>query len=595
GGGGGGGGGRVNRALYIVSDFRARDWGTEGPAAAGAAGAGSPLEAALPSALTRAAKELQMLVLVDVGVEDTANLSLVSLEIAEGKHAVENVPVRFVATVANRGKEEAVEVPVEFAVGELQPQRVSIASLPPGGAATVEFNFTFRECGPAAVKAELPPDRLPGDNRRFLALKVTEGIPILVVNGEPSAEALDDETTYLERALNPPGETYSGNRPTVVTENQFEGMNLDPFHAVILCNLYAVSEERAEALERFVRAGGGLAIFPGDQTDPAAFNARLFRDGAGLSPLALEDIRGDETERKWVTPASGEFSHPILRFFEGAGDSLLGRVKIFRYFASRPAGVVSGAASKRAGAASDTARAAALQPGATPPGATPQAPAGDGEPRVVAKLSDAAGSPLMAERSFGKGRAVVFTTSCDREWAAWPNDPSYAVTMLELVRHIGRPWTGEWNYRVGDAVSVPIDPARHGLDATLRTPGFPDEPDRRLRAGEREEGKRLEISFADTHRAGFYWLTLAGREGDSEMVPIAVNVDPEEGRLERVSPEDLKRALPGIEFRHMRGTEEMGRSPSEGARAELWKPLLAAALAILAVEQALAWLFGRSR
>ncbi len=584
GGSGGGGGGRVNRAVYIVSDFRARDWGTGTPAANGPAGAKPSSEAALPSAVSRIAKGVQALVLADVSVEETANLSLLSLEIAEGRHAVENVPARFVATVANRGKEEAAEVPVEFFVGDLQPQRVTIASLPPGGTAAAEFNFTFRERGPAAVRAELPPDRLPGDNRRYLAIKVTEGVPILLVNGEPSADPLEDETTYIERAINPPGETYSGNKPTVVAENQFEGMNLDAFHAIILCNLYSVSEERADALERFVRAGGGLAIFPGDQTDTAAFNARLFRDGSGLSPLAIEEIRGDETERKWAVPASGEFSHPIFRFFEGAGDSLLGRVKIFRYFASKPAEAAPGTASKSA----------ATAPGAAPKSndaATPSA----GEARVVVRLSDPDGSPLMAERNFGKGRVVVFTTSCDREWTAWPNDPSYAVTILELTKYIGRPWAGEWNHRVGDAISVPIDPAKYGLDATLRTPRFPDDPDHRLRAGEREEGGKLEVSFADTNKAGFYRLTLAERDGDPETIPIAVNVDPEEGRLERIAPEELNRMLPGVEFRYVKGAGDMGLSPFEGTRIEIWKLLLAAAMATLAAEQLLAWLFGRSR
>ena len=45
-------------------------------------------------------------------------------------------------------------------------------------------------------------------------------------------------------------------------------------------------------------------MLPGDQIDEQFFNAHYWRDGAGLSPLKLDSIRGDETEETWVSSAS---------------------------------------------------------------------------------------------------------------------------------------------------------------------------------------------------------------------------------------------------------------------------------------------------
>ena len=35
------------------------------------------------------------------------------------------------------------------------------------------------------------------------------------------------------------------------------------------------------------------------------------------------------------------------------------------------------------------------------------------------------------ERSFGKGRVVVFTSTADREWNNWPGHPTYLPMLME--------------------------------------------------------------------------------------------------------------------------------------------------------------------
>ena len=64
-------------------------------------------------------------------------------------------------------------------------------------------------------------------------------------------------------------------------------INLANHHVVMLANVYRVSEPAVESLERFVRRGGGLIAFLGDQVDPDLYNAALYRGGEGLLPGEL--------------------------------------------------------------------------------------------------------------------------------------------------------------------------------------------------------------------------------------------------------------------------------------------------------------------
>ena len=77
------------------------------------------------------------------------------------------------------------------------------------------------------------------------------------------------------------------------------------------------------------------------------------------------------------------------------------------------------------------------------------------------------------------------------------------------------------------------------------------------------------------------WRRLDGRERERL---VAVNVDPAEGRLERVGRERLERALAGIPFRYDRA-ESLEPDAELLAGVPLARPLLLALVAILVAEQ----------
>jgi hypothetical protein len=105
---------------------------------------------------------------------------------------------------------------------------------------------------------------------------------------------------------------------------------------------------------------------------------------------------------------------------------------------------------------------------------------------IIARFSN--GSPALLERTLGEGRVVLFASDIDRRWNDFPLHPSFVPFALETARYVA----GADRHRVREYT---VAQAPSGVS---QTPG--------------------------THRTG-----------DGRLV--AVNVDPREGELERMTRE----------------------------------------------------------
>lgn len=560
--------GNLNRALTIITDLRRRDWMPE-EAASGepraASHNGESPKAQAPGAkpaegpivlLKRLAERVDSLAVVNVGGPKAPNLAITELAFRE-KAIIAEVPAQFEVAVTNYGDSAAANVSVTLAAGDALPLRATIDLLEPGATATVPFTLTFKETGSAAIRAEIPPDALPRDNVRHMAARVRQGIGILLVDGEPTSEYGQTETFYLERALAPPGGTLSGNDVTVVTENQFEELALDPFQVVALANVYRVTDGRRKALEAWVEAGGGLIIFLGDQVEEAAYNEKLWADGKGLLPMSLGAIAGDEAQRQWVHFSETSINHPILRIFEGTQNPFIRRVKFFRWW--------TGAVRKEDVAA--------------------------GRVQVLASYSDPDSSPAIVERVVGRGRVLLATSTADTEWNTWPSDPSYLVTVLEMARYATRQAPDEGAVAAGQPIRLNLDPSVHGTEVQVEPP---DGALAALQAAPAADGQRFGVQFNDTLRSGLYRVRLRRHDGGFDTELFAANVEPTEGDLAPAEPRALRRQAADSKIVFLEGRDYLAQGVA-GAKSELWRGLLLAMMLTLCTEQALGWWFGRRR
>ena len=88
-------------------------------------------------------------------------------------------------------------------------------------------------------------------------------------------------------ALAPGRPARTGIRPQIETPRYLSLKPLADFRAIDLANIERLDASAVAALEKYVAAGGGLAMFLGEHTDVKFFNDVLYRDGRGLFPVPL--------------------------------------------------------------------------------------------------------------------------------------------------------------------------------------------------------------------------------------------------------------------------------------------------------------------
>ena len=110
-------------------------------------------------------------------------------------------------------------------------------------------------------------------------------------------------------------------RVEVVAESQLSRRDLSGFDVVVLCNVAQFSPGEVTALEDFLKQGGGLVVFGGDQVIAENYNRLLYADGKGLLPAAVGPTVGDAAKQ-----GSGfafnplGYRHPLVAEFRGESD-----------------------------------------------------------------------------------------------------------------------------------------------------------------------------------------------------------------------------------------------------------------------------------
>jgi hypothetical protein len=198
------------------------------------------------------------------------------------------------------------------------------------------------------------------------------------------------------------------------------------------------------------------------------------------------------------------------------------------------------------------------------------------------------GRPLVIERPFGRGLVAAVLTTAAPTWNNWARgNPSWVVVVLELESHLARIRRRAETLDVGDAVTVRLEPGVDEIEVDFLVP-----PDGGLvRQTAAAAGERLEARLPAAAMPGIYEARWRRLDGGERQRLAAVNVDPTEGRLERVGRERLDRAVEGVAFRYDRAdTLQAASGGLDGA--SLMKPMLLAVVAVLLLEQLLAYTAG---
>ena len=460
---------------------------------------------------------------VSVASPNTANLAVPSVSFARASFSGQE-RITVTAGLSNKGDEAVKNVPVTLTIDghEIQTEHTTVAAHASGSVTFTQFTLT----GPnvrGTVRAGADP--LPADNLFNFVLTPSAPVSLVVVdNGDRGASSL-----FLGKALSI-GTTPQFQVETT-TASRMTPAAFDKRSVVILNNTTYPPAAGGGALKRFVERGGGLLTIAGDSTSWSTSDFDLL-------PGKLGGIV-DRMEGRSGSLGYLDYSHPVFEVFKAPRSGDFSAAHVFRY--------------------------RSLQ-------TTPTE-------RVLARFDD--GAVAAAEKKFGAGRSIIWTSTLDDSWTDIGVKPIFLPLVHQLVRYLAQYEQPTSWFTVGQVLDL-TQRAKSRADRIIVTPS--GERISQSSMGEGNEGL-LELT-----EQGIYEVRSAAATTTARPEAIAVNLDPAESDLNAIDPRELVAAVTGhaspVDVQPEQ-TQEMTREESE-KRQGLWWYLLLAGVGLLAAETAIA-------
>ena len=469
-----------SREVYLLSDLQDSGW-----------------EIGRDTASVQGQSEV-LFFLVGIRPKKPQNLSVTALQFAAAR-PMAGIPFLIRPHVLNQGSTaRAAEVSLVVDGQKLSQQRLE--HLQPGHWAVPLLHVTFARGGWHSGYVEVEDPYLVADNRRYFALEVVDSVRLLAVNGAPSQVARLDELHYLKTAL----AAAPGGKSSIVldetTPAEFGRKDLAPYQAVVLANVESLAPAAVERLEEYVDRGGSLFVFLGDKTRPEFYNQVLSGNArlhGGLLPARLRKIEGDPAAARDVASV-GEVDpeNAALGAFADPRFASLDSVTFQAFWVLEPRDAV-----------------------------------------VLMRANT--GAPLLCEKSFGKGRVLLFASSCDRDWTNFPVKPAYLPWVHRLVAYLAQRSPGRKTFfHTGERVPLSVSATAGAKLVQVKR------PDGAVVPATTGDDPRMPLQFDDTAQPGVYEIVSAG--GAGELSPLFVaNVESYESDLTYLDDVLADRAGPG--------------------------------------------------
>jgi hypothetical protein len=425
----------------------------------------------------------------------------------------------------------------------------------------------FPSAGKHVVQAALPDDAVRADNVRRCAIDFPEGIPVLLVDDSSSKWS---GAYFVSTAFDPSDRTETGVRPKTVTSAFLRDSTIDTlrdFQAIYMFNVRRLDETAVNVLKRYVREGGGLAIFLGPQNSlDFEFYNNLAAEEDPLFPVSLEE---EDSLTLPSEPDESDFlaeDHPVFASLSGEDNAFIRKVRVDRYFRARD----------------------------------DFSPDPQSSTQVIARLRNR--FPLAVAKQYGDGRVVAFLTTAAPVWNNWAGDnPSFICMILNLQSYLASPARADRPLLVGEPVQVQLDVLKHSSELSFYVPrGAGNRPLKIVRNAERPKDSSPVMNAAiglagdemsrsgETDRSGIYEAWFRTQKNEVEVDRLALNVDANEGDLDTIAPTGLAAALSPVVV-ELQQAEEYEYEGDREYSSNWTNVLLILLICVLLGEQALAY------
>ena len=342
--------------------------------------------------------------------------------------ATPQTPLPVVATVVNASDVPLRDAPVRWSVGG-KTVAEKTATVPPRSRLNVTARLPKLSRGvhPVSVRVDAS-DRLAEDNVRSMAVTVARPVRAVIVRANRPKLATS-QSDYLSIALSPFAFMGQAGQDAIAAEvvpasqmkRMFDKPRTDWPDVVIFAGvpeppdtLRSGAKDGSSASSDFsdwLRGGGTVVFFDGDQVKPEAWNAL---SGIAELPRSLEEI---ETIAENVADAPSIET----RFSQ-----------VFAPLASLADGSLRVAVAKRRRWRADEREVASAPGGGADPGdELSVAGVSDHSATVFWKAGSA--TPLAVARPVEEGLVLQFALAADAQWSSWPLRPLFLPMMQRLV------------------------------------------------------------------------------------------------------------------------------------------------------------------
>jgi len=411
---------------------------------------------------------------VAVQADDAQNLAVTPITIQRQQVSGQD-RVTITAGVLNRSNQPVTDVTFTLELDGHTAATARVTVQPNASASTTFAPVTLTTPNTRGV-VRIPDDALASDNAFHFVLSPPQPVTIALVN---SGRGSRDTALYLSRAL------AIGEMPRFdVTSQQVDELSDEVLARtrVVLLNDASPTESVIARLQRFVESGGGLLVVYGPQaTWPNAETPLL----PAVSTGTVDRSRGGAGALGGLA-----FGHKVFEAFRAPRSGDFSAARFFGYRRVTPA--------KNA--------------------------------QILARYDD--GAPAVIEKSLGRGRVVMWTSTLDLFWNDLPLKPVYLPFIHQLARYLAdyrerRSW-----FTVGQV----MDLSQEGDTSRTRVALSP--------SGERiplagDQGRVLELN-----KPGFYEVREQGRQ--AQLVTVAAsNVELTESDRTAVDPAEIVSAVTG--------------------------------------------------
>jgi hypothetical protein len=495
-----------------------------------------------------------------VGGTENHNLCVSDLRLASSMASVGEA-AQFDAEVTNFGTTDAGNVPVRLSVDAEPPcDEGMIPSIPPGASKRLALFTKFHTAGYHTVTAQTNADHLPADDRRSIAVRALNDVRVLLVSGDFGGDPAGNATFYLANALSPvppPEREKYFVKTRTISPAEMESTKLGDYEAVVLANVPDIPASAVDAMAAYLKRGGGLIIFPGPKTNVSFYNDNFVKKYNFL-PAIPGIVRGKPNEQKTALKLQAKgYDNRIVSIWN---DPAAGTLSSANFYCSMELTPVKGHSAQA------------------------------GEAQVVVKYND--GTPAIMERTWGRGRVILFSSSANTAWNDMPLHPAYLPLMDRALGAIIERQDAQLNIPVGSPFEFVCVPDWIGKDALI------------VHAGDNKEASSLRrisvandtplLRFEETEKSGAYEASV-GTEPPT-TIKFAAQSDPVESDLRELPAarlESLSRISKVVRWTPKTRLDEMIARERGGT--EIWTILAVLVIIIACTETVLGGVYSASK